>query len=288
MQCDRKRTSRFEEVVDMDVLIPLTNRAMKSRKDTTYNVMIVDHHDIYRFGLRNILNDIDGFSMVADASSYKDAVAAMELMPVDLILMDLYLPDLYGIDALQQLRKATAAPQIIIVAETLNDDVLLESLLAGASGFLTKDSPASAIITALQGFRRGELAMVPIVATRAIRLLVQAYGEMKAELARSLQNESGALPVPETLYVMANAPNGSSLPLLTPQEERVFRLLRQGRSNKQIAAHLSISPYTVGKHVQNILRKLGVANRTQAASYPLFEGVQMRGGEASHTWTISP
>jgi two-component system, NarL family, response regulator DevR len=240
-------------------------------------VMIVDHHEIFRHGLRDLVNDIDSFRVVAEAGSCQDALAQMERTTIDLMLLDLRLPDFDGIEVILHLQEFVPPPQVILLSETIDSDVLLDAMLAGASGYLAKDTPASDIIKALQGFQRGELAMQPTVTADAVHLLVRQCRQIEAKLFNYIKNHKRAFDTPSTVVQLngGSVPTGSAnsfLELLTPQEEKVFQLMRKGLSNKQIAAHLSISPFTVGKHVQNILRKLGVVNRTQAVSFTAFEG----------------
>ena len=238
-------------------------------------VMIVDDHEVFRLGIRELLNSIDGFLVVAEANCCTDALAKIAAQPVDLVLLDLYLPDSDGIDAVHKLRKIIPHLHIIIISGMIDDDLLLRAVLAEVSGYLTKDTPALDIIRALQAYRRGELAMLPTVAAHAINLMIQRNNMLEADLALSQQNEIAprdAHQVPDLPITSSTQPSDLSHQVLTPQEEKVYQLMRRGLSNKQIAARLIISRFTVGKHVQNILRKLGVANRTQAVSYNLFEG----------------
>jgi DNA-binding NarL/FixJ family response regulator len=238
-------------------------------------VMIVDDHEVFRLGIRELLNSIDGFLVVAEANCCTDALAKIAAQPVDLVLLDLYLPDSDGIDAVHKLRKIIPQLHIIIISGMIDDDLLLRAVLAGVSGYLTKDTPALDIIRALQAYRRDELAMLPAVAAHAINLMIQRNNMLEADLALSQQNEmtpSDAHQVPDLPMTSSTQTSDLSHQVLTPQEEKVYQLMRRGLSNKQIAARLIISRFTVGKHVQSILRKLGVANRTQAVSYNLFEG----------------
>jgi DNA-binding NarL/FixJ family response regulator len=127
----------------------------------------------------------------------------------------------------------------------------------------------------LKGFQHGQLALPRAVTTNLVHLLVKKFSEKEAELSSYLQNDITSTDISPLLTENINNSaflSNTSFPMLTQQEARVFELLRNGQSNKQIASQLSISPYTVGKHVQKILRKFGVTNRTQAALYTSFEG----------------
>lgn len=261
----------------MDEFPSSSSNLVKSSIHSTLRVMIVDDHEIFRHGLRNVLNNIDGFHVVAEAGTCQEALVQMEITPIDLVLLDLSLPDFDGIEALLHLQESASPPQVIILSETIDNDILLEAMLAGASGYLTKDTSSRNITKTLQGFQRGELAMLPTVAANVVRLLTQQCRHIEAELFNYIRNHTGKFDTSPTVTSSnggsaSTASVNSFLEVLTPQEDKVFQLMRKGLSNKQIAAQLFISPYTVGKHVQNILHKLGVVNRTQAASYTSFEG----------------
>lgn len=242
-------------------------------------VMIVDDHELFRHGLRDLINSINGFQVVAEANSCKEALTIAEQIRIDLIMLDMYLPDGDGIRFTRQLRQqVTPLPRVIVLSAMMPDDTLVDAILAGASGYLTKDIPASEIMKALEGFLRGELALLPLPAANLVRLLVQKHIQTEAELATYQHHKIPATTISPSKATELNLPvstPNTAPDLLTPQEVKVFQLLRYGQSNKQIARKLSISPYTVGKHVQNILHKLGVTNRTQAASYTSFEGASI-------------
>src|SRR5579872_5997268 len=120
-------------------------------------LMIVEDHELLRHGLHEIINTIEGFKVVAEARSCSDALAHLQRATIDLIFMDLSLPDGNGMELVHQFRQLSTPPAIIILSATLNDDLLLEIMLAGASGYLTKDVPASEIVRLLQGFLQGEM-----------------------------------------------------------------------------------------------------------------------------------
>jgi DNA-binding NarL/FixJ family response regulator len=254
----------------------VTNDIGTSSKVHLSRVLIVDDHELFRHGLSDLLNSIEGFQVVAEASSCKDALLLAERLHVDLVMLDMYLPDGEGIELTRQLRLLlNPSPRVVILSAMVYDDILVDAILAGAHGYLTKDMPSSEITKALKGVQRGELALLPLTTANLVHLLVQKYKETVAELA--IYRQSGIhtsitsqSQVDELNH--ATATSSATTPIFTPQEAKVFQLLRLGQTNKQIATNLMISPYTVGKHVQNILRKLGVSNRTQAVSYTSFEG----------------
>lgn len=252
------------------------NSIEMSSTDHPLRVMIVDDHELFRHGLRDLINSIEGFQVIAEASFCNEALTLAKHMHIDLVMLDMYLQDGNGIQVTHQLRQEfTPSPRVIILSAMVYDDLLLEAILAGAHGYLTKDMSRGEITNALLRFQQGELALLPATTASLVHLLVQKYQEVVAELATYQQggNLTAKFPSPRSSESnQVESASSTAISLFTPQESKVFQLLRHGKSNKQIAAQLSISPYTVGKHIQNILRKLGVANRTQAVAYTLFEG----------------
>lgn len=254
------------------------------QRDLPLRVMIVDDHEIFRHGLRDLINGIRGFMVVAEATSTMQALSLVRSMPIDLVFMDLSLRDEDGLNATLQLKQSVSSPSVIILSATMTNDTLMDAILAGADGYLTKDIPAADIVNLLQGFQQGAFAMLPTTAANVIHMLVKKCNDLtwrcdnlEAELILNNLHESKSVEIsaPTILQTGQSSATGFSLPApqsLTQQEEKVFQLMRLGHSNKHIAAQLSISHFTVGKHVQNILRKLRVKNRTQAVSYTSFEG----------------
>ena len=257
--------------------ISTSEKPMNSPEGTVLKVMIVDDHEVFRKGLHNLVSRIDSFRVVAEASGIRDALILLEQRPVDLILLDLSLLDSSGIETVHRLKNGHISPDIIIISASTDDDILLDAIMAGVSGYITKDTPAVDIIKALQRYLHQELAMVPSVMVKVIRLLLQQCKALELELNSYMQTgsktfEENDMTGAGNISIPSAHPSNILQQVLTPQEEKVFQLMRKGDSNKQIAAQLTISHFTVGKHVQNILRKLGVTNRTQAVSYTSFEG----------------
>jgi DNA-binding NarL/FixJ family response regulator len=239
-------------------------------------VVIAHDADIFCRGLHSFLSTTAGFEVLAEVNSYEGLLKTAAAMPVEIALIDCSLPGGDCIEAIGRLRTLASTPAVVLLVPTLDEELLQRALLNGASGYLTKDTPSHQVIPCLEGLRKGELAMTPRIASVAIRLLVRECYRLAAGLA------SDRLSTPTTGATNGNHSHAGeegepAQPHLTPQEQKILHFLHQGLSNKQIAAQLAISPYTVGKHVQNILRKLGASNRTQAVSHTSFEGPQSRG-----------
>lgn len=246
---------------------------------TPLQVMLVDDQETSRRKIRNVLHGMSGFQVVAEATTCYEAFFLAEHTPFDLVITQLTLYKGNSVALTSQLKQLFPSPYVVILAPSLQDELLLKVFLAGADGYLTRDMSVHELCRAFTIFQGGGPIMLPAVSARIIRLLVERSNIMKARLAAAFQPTPCAddivlaqPPQLEPVEAEDNIAPVSPLQRLSPQEEKVLRLLHQGHSNKQIAAHLSISPYTVGKHVQNILRKLGVANRTQAAAYLFLKG----------------
>lgn len=237
-------------------------------------VMVVDGQDAFRRRIQDILHGMGGFQVVAEAASCHTVLETVERLQVDLVIVALSPEDTDCIAFTLQLKHLELAPHVVIFSSAMHDALLVQLILAGADGYLLKDTPTRDIIRAFKHFERGGPAMLPAVATSVIHLLAErclAFPAIPATPQESIAEFSGVLPVISERETSLSP--GPDQPVhLSRQEQNVFTLLRQGLSNKQIAGQLAISPYTVGKHVQNILRKLGAVNRTQAAACTSFEG----------------
>src|SRR5260370_36602075 len=142
----------------MDAFVSFSNNRGMSLPDQSLRVLIVDDHEIFRHGLRDLINSIEGFQVVAEAGSCKNALALAEQRPIDLVVLDMYLPDGDGIDVTRQLRQQVIPPpRVIMLSAVIYDDTLVDAILARAQGYLTKDMPASEIVSALKGVLRGEV-----------------------------------------------------------------------------------------------------------------------------------
>jgi DNA-binding NarL/FixJ family response regulator len=205
-------------------------------------VLVADDHDLFRVGLASALATYEDIEVVAQASGGKMAVQlAAELRP-DVILMDLRMPDLDGLDATRQILEADPSGRVVALTMAAGEADVAAAIAAGMSGYLIKDAPIDDVIAAIRAAVSGTAWLSP----RAAR----------AVLDRMRREHIEAGPASESV--------GEAL---SPREQEVLELVGRGLDNNKIAAELYISPCTAKNHVSSILAKLGVANRIQAAAY---------------------
>lgn len=198
-------------------------------------ILVVDDHAIVRKGLVALLNTVDGLTVVAEASDGEQAIEAHRIHKPDVTLMDLRLPKLGGADAIVAIRKEQPSARVIVLTTFDGDEDIFRALQAGAKGYL------------LKGMDAAEL-------TEAIHAVFAGRSKIPASIAEKLAERMGG-------------------PALTTRELEVLKRIVAGRSNKEIGGDLHISEATVKTHINSILSKLGVSDRTQAATSALQRGI---------------
>jgi NarL family two-component system response regulator LiaR len=206
-------------------------------------VLIVDDHAIVRKGLRAVLRTMPDIEVVGEAANGREAVVEVEKHRPDVVLMDLMMPEMDGIEATRQIKARQPEVRILVLTTFAGEDKIFPAIKAGALGYHLKDSSPEALVQAIEQVYRGESALHPIIARRVLQ-------EISEPQSRPPTQDP-----------------------LTPRELQVLRLVAQGRDNQEIADILVISETTVRTHVSNILGKLHLASRTQAALYALREGL---------------
>jgi NarL family two-component system response regulator LiaR len=205
-------------------------------------ILIVDDHAVVRQGLRTFLELQADMAVVGEASNGLEAVEQARRLLPDLVLMDLVMPHLDGIEATRRIRALSPTTQVLVLTSFTEDDKVFPAIKAGALGYLLKDVTPGDLIKAVQAAHRGEVQLHP-------------------EIAKKLMSE------------FATRLDSSSPEALTERELEVLRLIARGLSNQEISETLVISHKTVKTHVSNILSKLHLADRTQAAIYAWRQGL---------------
>ena len=204
--------------------------------EDTVRVLIADDHPLFREGMRGRLDRVADVAVVGEAASGDEAVELAHKLEPDVILMDIKMPGLSGIEATREIQRANPQIGILVLTMFEDDDSVFAAMRAGAKGYLLKDSGGEGVVRAIRAVASGEAVFGPGVAERII----------------------GFFSAPRTA-----APQ-RAFPELTEREEEVLSLVAQGKSNREIARQLFVSLKTVRNHVSNILLKLQVADRAQA------------------------
>jgi len=206
-------------------------------------VLIADDHAVVRQGLRTFLELQDDIEVVQDVADGEAAVAAAETETPDVVLMDLVMPGVDGVEAIRRIRERRPQARVLVLSSFLDDERLFPAVRAGAAGYLLKDVEPGELVRAIRTVHGGEALLHPAVAARLMDEFANA------------------------------APADPDLDALTGREREVLALVARGLPNKLIARELSISEKTVKAHVSSILGKLGLTDRTQAALYAVRAGL---------------
>ncbi len=209
-------------------------------------LLLVDDHEVVRRGLQMLLENEADLNIVGEASAGGEALDLVKTLEPDVVIMDIALPDISGIEATRRIKEAH--PNVAVVVLTIHEDqqYFFEMLQAGASGYVPKRAAPDDLITAIRAAHRGEMYIYPSLA----KLLVSDF------LSRSEEAETK-----ETM-------NG-----LTPREQEVLSLLTDGKTNDEIANLLSISAHTVARHRENLMGKLGLHSRSELVKYAIRKGL---------------
>jgi NarL family two-component system response regulator LiaR len=206
-------------------------------------LLIVDDQAIVRKGVRALLDEVKGMEVIGEAGDGQEAVRLAASLQPDVILMDLVMPKLDGIEAIRRILANDSKARILVLTSFAADDKVFPAIKAGALGYLLKDSEPDELITAIKNIHRGQPFLHPSIARKVLE---------------ELSHPAGSPPTPEPL---------------TERELEVLQLVAQGYSNQVIADKLVIGDATVRTHIGNILNKLHLANKVQAALYALRKGL---------------
>lgn len=203
---------------------------------TDLRILVVDDHPVFRMGMAALLESIDGITVVAQAESAPEAVAAADAHALDVVIMDLHLGETSGVDATREIVQRHPDLGVLVVTMLDDDDSVFASIRAGARGYLLKGADPGEVERAVRAIANGEILLGPAVAAKALAWVSGA------------PVGSGAVPFPD----------------LTDREREVLDQVARGLDNLSIARRLSLSPKTVRNHLSNVLTKLQVADRAAA------------------------
>ena len=199
-------------------------------------VLIADDHPLYRSGLRGLLSAVPETEVAGEASTGEETIALAEQLEPDVIIMDLQMPGINGIEATRRIVQTSPHVGVLVVTMFEDDHSVFAAMRAGARGYLLKDTDEEEMLRAIRAVANGEAIFSPAIARR----LLSFFGEAGQAVAAHV------------------------FPELTEREREILGLIAQGYSNPQIAAHLVLSPKTVRNHISSIFGKLQVADRAQA------------------------
>jgi DNA-binding NarL/FixJ family response regulator len=203
----------------------------------TLRILVAEDHPLFRKGMISLLSSVPEFEVVGEAATGEEAVVRAAQLQPDVILMDLQMPQVNGIEATRTILQESPSVRILVVTLFEDEDSVFMALRAGARGYVLKDADEEVVVHAIRAVGRGEAIFSPAVASRVLA------------------------------YFAASPPGGGppqAFPTLTEREREILKLIAQGHPNPSIARQLSLSTKTVGNYVSNIFTKLRVADRTQA------------------------
>src|SRR5262245_61233197 len=213
---------------------------------TPIRILLADDHTVVRKGLRLLLESQAGFTVVADAADGRAAVSLTEEHTPDVVVMDVAMPGLNGIEAARQITAKLPQTAVVFLSMHSDESYVLKALKSGARGYLLKDSAEQDLINAVVAVQEGKAFFSPAIS----RLLMEDY-----------------------LRQMQDRKVEDSYELLTTREREILQLLAEGRNNKEVAAMLHLSLYTVEIHRSNILQKLNLHNQAELILYAIRKGV---------------
>jgi DNA-binding NarL/FixJ family response regulator len=221
---------------------------IKVEEQSMHSIMIVDDHVLFREGLRNIIGHWDDFKVIGEASNGREALElARELLP-DVVLMDITMPVLNGIETTAKMSRELPGVKIVILTMSEEEEDLFEAIKSGASGYVLKDTPSRRLKDQIRGVIEGEAPLSGLMASKIMK-------EFQTPRTREA-SPCAAISEP-----------------LTNREGEVLELVVQGLTNPEIGEQLVISENTVKKHLHNILEKFHLNNRVEAAMYAVREGL---------------
>ena len=214
----------------------------------TIKVLVVDDHTLFRRGIADVLSSQDDLELIGEAVDGLEGIEKARQLRPDVILMDLNMPNCTGLEAIQALQAEMPGTNVLILTVSEMEEDLFASIKYGAKGYLLKNAEPDELIQAIHHVARGESIILPLMATK---LLIEFQNLSSGRKKKPDDDEGG----------------------LSPREKEVLQLVAKGATNREIADSLFISENTVKTHLQNIMEKLHLANRSQAAAYAIQKGL---------------
>ena len=209
-------------------------------------VLLAEDHTIVRKGIRSLLDNEPDIEVIGEAEDGREAVEKVEELCPDIVLMDITMPRLNGLDASRQIKKMHPEVRVLVLTMYTNEEYILQLLQAGASGYLVKQSAPEELLSAIQAAYRGDTFLSPSIS----KTIVEEY---LRHTEKTVQDDSYAS--------------------LTIREREVLQLITEGYSNREISETLHISVKTVGVHRVNLMEKLGIHNTTELVKYAIRKGI---------------
>jgi DNA-binding NarL/FixJ family response regulator len=210
-------------------------------------VLLVDDHDLFRTGLRNLLEEQGALQVVGEGANGSEAVRLVRELAPDVVVMDLNMPAMSGVEATRHITALSPLTRVIVLTISDEDSDVLDAIVAGACGYLLKDASIDDVVTGIRSAAVGASLISPTIASKVLQRVRASTADI--DMAESIRTE------------------------LSDRELQVLKLIANGKDNAQIAADLVISPKTVKNHISNILMKLQIQNRIQAAVYAVRSGL---------------
>ena len=206
---------------------------------TNKRLLIVDDHEVVRLGLKAVLNNYPGYEIIGEAANAKEAIQQVSIHQPDIVLMDIRLPGISGIDACEEIIAHHPQIKVIMLTSYAEDEMLFSAIKAGACGYVLKQVDPEDLMKSIDAVARGQASLDPAVTQRIFQ-----------EVRKAVKDEEA-----------------SAFSSLSQQEKMVLKLVSEGKTNREIAQKLYLGEGTVRNYVSSILSKLGVSNRAEAAAY---------------------
>jgi DNA-binding NarL/FixJ family response regulator len=225
---------------------PIPEQRRTAKEQDEPRVLLVDDHDLFRTGLVSLLTE-QGVHIAGEAATGDAALGLVRDLAPDVVVMDLNMPGISGVEAIREISASAPRTRVVVLTISADDGDVVDAVMAGACGYLLKDSTIQQLVSGIRSAAAGESLISPQIATKVLQLLrAQAAGVGQVERTRAA---------------------------LSDRELEVLKLIAIGKDNAEIAQELFISPKTVKNHISNILMKLQIDNRIQAAVYAVRSGI---------------